>query len=109
MKRIMEDYEARLRPPSGKRSGSGKVEWERYGDGNEEFYARFRKLDLPDGTRVEIRLDGVVLGHADISGGVGRLKFESTKGQDVPKAVTGQVAEVVHGGEVFLTGVFKPD
>ena len=109
MRRIVEDYEAKLRPPAGRRSGKGKVEWERYGDGSEEFHARFRKLDLPDGASVEVRLDGVVVGYANISDGAGRLRFESTRSDEVPKAVEGQLAEVVRDGDVLLEGVFEPD
>lgn len=109
MRRIVEDYEAKLLPPPGGGRGRGKIEWERYGDGNEELHARFRKLELADGTRVEVHLDGAVLGYAEVAGGAGSLKFESSKGQAVPKAVTGQIAEIVHGGVVLLKGVFEPD
>jgi hypothetical protein len=109
MRRILEDYEAKLRSPPGKKGGKGKVEWERYGDGGEELHARFRRLDLPDGATVEIRLDGAILGNATISSGAGRLKFESQKGGVVPKATAGQLAEIVHEGMVLLAGVFDPD
>lgn len=109
MRRIIEDYEAKLKPASGRRSGRGKIEWERYGDGSEEFYARFRKVALPDGASVEIKLDGAVLGYATVSNGIGRLKFESAKGDHVPKAAAGQLAEIVHDGMVVLEGVFRPD
>ena len=88
---------------------TGKVEWQRHGDGSEELDARFRKLELPDGSSVEIRLDGAVLGCASISAGAGYLKLESVKGEAVPKVVAGQVAEVLLDGVVLLTGVFKPD
>ncbi|MEN8143768.1 MAG: hypothetical protein ABFS14_02350 [Gemmatimonadota bacterium] len=107
--RILEDYEAKLRPPPGVGAGRGKVEWERYGDGSEVFYARFRKLDLRDDAVVEVRLDGAVLGNISISGGAGRLKFDSKDGREVPKAVTGQVVEVVYRDMVVLTGIFEPD
>ncbi len=109
MKRILEDCEAKLRPPPGRRRGRGKAEWERYADGSEELDARFRKLELPDGSSVEVRLDGAVLGCASVSAGAGRLKLESLKGEEVPKAVPGQVVEVVHDGVALLAGVFKPD
>lgn len=109
MRRIVEDYEAKLRPPSGMQSGRGKIEWERDGDGNEELSARFRKLDIQDGASVEIRIDGTLLGHASVADGSGRLKFESARGDVVPKAVTGQVAQIVHDGVVVLEGSFEPD
>ena len=109
MRRIIEDYEAKLRPPVGRRAGRGKAEWERYGDGNEEFHARFRKLDLPDGASVEVRLDGALLGKTMISKGTGSLKFRTESGDRVPKAVAGQVAEIVHDGVIVLEGTFEPD
>jgi hypothetical protein len=109
MRRIVEDYEAKLSSPPGTGSGRGKAEWERYGDGSEELSARFRKLDLPDGATVEVRIDGVAVGQAILSGGSGRLEFESAKGHEVPKAVEGQAVQVIHGGTVILEGVFEPD
>ena len=109
VRRIIDDYEAKLRPPAGRGDGRGKVEWERDGDGSEEFCARFKKLVLPDGARVEIRLDGSMLGVAIIDSGAGRLEFAHEKGDTVPKVTDGQLAEVVHGSVVILAGVFRPD
>lgn len=58
---------------------------------------------------MEIRVDGAILGNATISSGAGRLKFESEKGDVIPKATTGQLAEILHEGVVLLAGVFDPD
>ncbi len=42
-RRIVEDYEASLAPPTGLHGGSGKIERERYGDGSVAFSVRFRR------------------------------------------------------------------
>jgi hypothetical protein len=109
MRRIVEDYEARLCPPRGRGRGRGKCEWERYRDGSEALCARFRKLELPEGARVSVCLDGNVLGQTIVAEGAGRLAFESVRGETVPKAVSGQTCEIIHCGTVLLRGVFEPD
>jgi hypothetical protein len=109
MRRIVEDYQAKLRPPDERGRGRGKIEWERHADGSEVLCARFRKLNLPDGTRVSVRLDGTVLGHARVDCGAGRIAFESWRGQAVPKAVAGQVGEIADGHAVLLRGIFEVD
>jgi hypothetical protein len=106
MSRIVEETEARLLPPRGRGRGRGRCEWERYGDGSEALCARFRKLDLPEGASVSVRLDGIVVGDAVLVEGAGRLAFESCRGERVPKAASGQVCEVVHAEIVLLRGVF---
>lgn len=109
MGQIIEDYQAKLRPPDERGRGRGKIEWERYADGSEALCARFRKLDLPDGARVTVRLDGTVLGHTTVGCGAGRLAFESWRGQAVPKAVAGQVGEIADDHAVLLRGIFEVD
>lgn len=109
MPRIVEDYEARLSPPRGRGRARGRCEWERHGDGSEALCARFRKLDLPEGTTVSVCLDGVVLGDVVLTEGAGRLAFESCRGDTVPKASRGQVCEILYRGAVVLRGVFEPD
>ena len=107
MPRIVEETEARLLPPRGRGRGRGRCEWERYGDGSEALCARFRRLEVPEGARVSVRLDGVELGATELVDGAGRLAFESCRGERVPKAACGQVCEVVHAGTVLLRGVFE--
>jgi hypothetical protein len=109
IRRIEEDYEAKLRPPDGARSGKGKAEWERYGDGSIEFDARFRGVDIADGSKAELRLDGVILGYADVIGGVGRWRASTENGDDVPTVMSGQVVSIVRDGRILLSGTFVPD
>lgn len=109
MKRIVEDYEAKLRPPDDSGRGGGKAEWERYGNGEEELSVRFRKLDVPDGAMAEVRLAGRTLAVVQTSRGGGIVKLESSEGAQVPPVATADVVEVVHDGAVLLTGEFAPD
>lgn len=108
MKRIIEDYEAKLHSPLDG-AGSGKAEWERYGDEEVRISVRFRKVDVADGATIEVCFDGVTIGSAVAEKGRGRLEIESAGGVMVPHGVDGQRVELVHGGRVLLSGTFEPD
>ncbi len=108
-RRIVEDYEASLAPPTGLHGGSGKIERERYGDGSVAFSVRFKGLDVPDDAVVEVRVDGKVVDRVRVRGGAGRHELESVRGHDVPGATTGQTAEIAHDGVVVRAGTFQPD
>ena len=108
MRSIVSEVEAKLRPPD-EGPGSGKAERKSYKHGGEQLKIMMRQLDLPDHSRVDIFLDGSPIGSGAIAGGACTLKLRSENGQGVPYIMAGQEIDILHGGQVLLKGVFKPD
>lgn len=109
---IVEDYEAKLvpaDPPRGGEEARGKAEWERYGNEEEELSVRIRKVDLPDGTSLDVFLSGGLVGRITLKGGRGWLKIESRKGEGVPRATEGNTLAVCLESATVLEGTFVPD
>lgn len=112
VRRIVEDYEAKLvpaHPPRGGDGARGKAEWERYGNDDEELSVRVRNIELPDGTSLDVFLSGGSVGHITLRGGRGSLKIESRKGEGVPRVVEGSTLTVSLESAKVLEGTFVPD
>jgi hypothetical protein len=111
-RRIVEDYEARLAPPGPtaiRHPASGKAEHERFEDGEIQFEVRTRRLELANGTEVEIRLNGEAVSRVAVARGAMSLRLSNHKGDTIPTVRTGDRLEIVHRGEVVLAGSFLPD
>ena len=108
MRSIVSEVEAKLRPPDAG-AGRGKAERKAYKNGGEQLKIMMRQLDLPDHSRVEIFLDGSPIGSGAITAGGCTLKLRSEEGHSVPYIMAGQEIDILHGGQVLLKGVFKPD
>ena len=112
IRRIVEDYEAKLAPPTDDPAVStarGKAEWERFANGDHEFDVRVRGIALPDGASLDVLLDDRLVGHLALVRGRGRLTLSSRDGAAVPAARTGQTLRVVHRAVTVLVGTFVPD
>ncbi|MGI9385671.1 MAG: hypothetical protein ACR2PO_21180 [Methyloligellaceae bacterium] len=108
MRSIVSEVEAKLRAPDAG-PGRGKAERKAYKDGGEQLKIMMRQLDLPNHARVDIFLDGSPIGSGAISNGGCVLKLRSEDCQDVPQIMAGQTMDILHGGQVLLSGVFRPD
>ncbi|MGH9903212.1 MAG: hypothetical protein ACRD68_15500 [Pyrinomonadaceae bacterium] len=109
---IVEDYEAWLEPctlGSHTQRARGKVERERFGNGEEEFELRFRRLHVPDGAVVEVVVGARVLGSVTVARGRGKLLLTNKGGAEVPSVAAGEVVEVRHMGFPLLRGTFRED
>jgi hypothetical protein len=112
VRRIVEDYEARLTPPVPERSGSGasaKAEHERFADGVERFKVRIRKLALREGTSLDILLGDAKVGSTVLENGSALFVIESGDGRSVPRVAEGDRIAVVRGDVTLLAGVFVRD
>ena len=107
---VLEDYEARLKPPLGSSvEGLGKAERERYKDGEEEFELKLHQLGLPNGSTVEVFLRDASIGSANVTDGRGVFRITSKTGSRVPEVSAGDVIEVHLQGAVILRGTFHRD
>lgn len=112
IRRIIEDYEAKLLPAGPARAGArlkGKAEWEKFASGDEEFEVRVRNVDLPDGTSLDVLLSGGLIGRIELEGNYGELLLESRNGVGVPRVHGGDKIAVTHQGSPLLEGTFIPD
>ena len=111
-RRIVEDYEARLAPgAAGVRGsgGGGKVEHERFDDGEVQFELRVHGLQIADGSQLEVRLNGAVVATTDVDTGRSSLRLSNRKGHEIPVVRAGDRLEVAHRSVVLLEGIFQPD
>lgn len=109
LRRIVEEYEARLSPPEDRLSApKGKSERKRYGDRQERLKVTARNLDLPDGVIAQIVVNDQVQGERPVTGGRIRLDVTSPS-HPVPRVSTGDVIQVKAAGEVHLAGTYRPD
>ncbi len=111
-RRIVEDFEARLSPPTDADEESanarGKAEHERFGDGEVEFGVRLRGLSIRDGAEVEIHLNGSKLASVPVDNG--RAMVLSLGGGDrIPAVKSDDRLEIIARGRVLLAGRFAPD
>ena len=109
-RKIEEQFEARPTPPAG-RSGDArcKIERTRFGDGVQELEVKAKGLDLPDGERVELVVDGEVLLEIEVERGRAKVEFDTDSGRHVPEVSAGQTVQIRHGGETLLEGDFYLD
>lgn len=108
---IVEDFEARLQPPDlhSQPKARGKVEWERFADGEVSFELNVSRLDLPDGSLLEVRLDEDTIGQISLSRGRGRLDTSTASGVSVPVVAAGMPIQISYLGTTVLAGVFAAD
>jgi hypothetical protein len=113
LRRIVEDYEARLTPAADAGSAfaraAGKCEHERFEDGDLDFELSVRGIDLPDGITLHIDVDGSPAAFALVERGVCRLKRRRTRGESIPDVRDGTTIEIRLDSRVVLRGVFTAD
>ena len=109
---IVEDYEAKLQPVDSIRAGvnaGGKAEWERFGNGEEEFDVRVRKVELQDDSTLDVYLEQQFVGQIIVRKKQGRLRIESRNGGIIPAVAARKKISVRIDGSVVLEGIFIED
>jgi hypothetical protein len=122
LRRNLASFEARLSPPSGAAPAPrGKVEREHsvrglaalFAPGGaptfDEFDLRIYGLDVLDETRVDVRLNGALLGQAPVRKQRARFLLRSEAGEAVPEVRAGDRVTVEWRGRVVLEGAFDVD
>ncbi len=112
IRRIVEDYEAKLKPVDPARFGEkarGKAEWERYGNDEEELSVSIRNVNLPDGSELDAYLNSGFVGRIALRGGYGKLEIGNNSGQAAPRAGVGSTMTVSFNGAELLKGTFVKD
>jgi hypothetical protein len=105
---VTQEYEAQL-TPTGSGIGSharGQSEWKRYKDDTRKFKVSVSGLEVPDGTVLDIALDGWKIGEMTIQRGISRLCRETEKGTYAPPVGADQELQILLGGKLILQGKF---
>lgn len=104
---VLQEFEAQIRATGREHpKARGKSEWKRYGDQSERLKITAFGVDLPDGTPLEITVDGLTIGEMVLRGKDARYERESEKGEHVPRVEKGQVIEIKVRGQVILAGQY---
>jgi hypothetical protein len=112
-RRIVEDYETRLAPTPDAGAAfaraSGKSEHERFADGEIEFEVRIRDIDLPDGTSLEMRVNGFFVTSTAVARGKVDVRLSHHGGDTIPPCGAGSRVDVLLGPRTVMSGIFQPD
>jgi hypothetical protein len=88
---------------------AGKAEWERFGDGDERFKVRLRKLALADGASLDIHVMDAKVGSTSVRDGSALFVLQSSDGRSVPAVREGDRVVVALEGGALFGGVFVRD
>jgi hypothetical protein len=87
----------------------GKSEWKQYGDGTCRFKFSLRNVPLPDGSRIELRLDGQPLMKLTVKNGTARVDLEDEGGVGIPAVKAGQVLQIKSGASLLAEGQYQAE
>ncbi|MBC7877597.1 MAG: hypothetical protein H7Y59_10540 [Anaerolineales bacterium] len=106
IRNVLQEYEAKLEPPpeSPFPSSRAKAEWKVYENGTRQCKVSVSKLDLPDGTILELILEDRRIAKLTVQNSIARYKQESELGQIVPVVGVNQILQVMYDGKVILAG-----
>lgn len=99
----------RVPPPRFFRFPKGEAEFKEFDDGERRLELVFYGLKAPDGTEVQMLLNGEAVLSTPLRRGRARRDLSTSRGDQVPRMGEDDVAEIAQGGVVVLRGVFRPD
>lgn len=106
-RRVLEELEARLEPTAeaaAQRTSQGKLEFKRYGDGRLRMKIKCRKLDLVDGTELELRAGERIVAVLEVRQGRADIDEERDPSENVPPLAAGDSVTLCHQGVAVLSG-----
>src|SRR5215467_11136263 len=86
----------------------GEVEFESDADGNRKFEIEVSSVNLPDGTLLDVSVDGTKVGTLTLTGRQGELELKTKDGQTLPE-INSRTRIVVsdQAGNTILAGSFS--
>lgn len=107
---VVEEYEAILRPKRtellGISSARGKGEWKVYEGGSRQCKVSINHLKLPEGTQLQLTVNGRVIATLIVERGSARFRRETEKGELVPHVRANEILQVLLDGKAILEGSF---
>lgn len=86
LRSVLQEFEAHLAPtPTGPQAKArGKAEWKAYENGTRQCKVSLSRLDLADGTILELVVAGRRITNLVVQKGAARYRRESERGEGVP-------------------------
>lgn len=108
IRNVLQEFEVKLEPISGSsfQNARGKGEWKTYEGGMRQCKVSVSKLNLPDGTILELILENQRIAKLTVENGIARYKQESELGQMMPLVEVNHVLQVKYENNVILEGKF---
>ncbi len=106
IRNVLQEFEAHLQPVPPESKTRGKSEWKKYTDQSQRLKVKTSGLNLPEGTPLEIMIDGQKIGEMTLQGKLARFERDSEKGEYVPQVEADQVLQVLFRGEVIAQGKY---
>jgi hypothetical protein len=107
---VQEEFEVKLHPLTTANpavvAARGKGEWKTYADYSRQCKLSISNLKLPDGTELQVTVNGRIIGEMTVERGNARFRRETERGEFVPHVQIGQVLQVVWGDTAILEGTF---
>jgi hypothetical protein len=107
IRNVLQEHEAQLTPVEKEYAKArGKSEWKRYGDESRRLKVSVSGVNLPDGTTLEISIDGRQIGEMIVQRKIARFERETEKGENVAPVGVDQVLQVSLKGKVIMEGKY---
>jgi hypothetical protein len=104
---VLEEFEVKLQSSTAEASAArGKGEWKVYEDGSRQCKVSINNLKLPEGTQLQLSVNGRVIATLTAERGSARFRRETENGELVPYVRANEVLQILLDGKVILEGSF---
>lgn len=104
---VIEEFEVKLQASTAEASAArGKGEWKVYEDGSRQCKVSVNNLKLPEGTQLQVTVNGRVITTLTVERGSARFRRETEKGELVPHVRANEVLRVLLEDRAILEGSF---
>jgi hypothetical protein len=104
---VIEEFEVKLQASIAEASTArGKGEWKVYEDGSRQCKVSVNNLKLPEGTQLQLTVNGRVITTLTVERGNARFRRETEKGELVPHVRANEILQILLDGKVILEGSF---
>jgi hypothetical protein len=107
IRNVLTEFEAHIHPVQPNASTHGKSEWKHYADDTYRIKVSIREIPLPDNTKVELIIDGILIAQLPVHNRKVKLDIENSTSQGIPLVKAGQRIQIKSGQIVFAEGQYR--
>jgi hypothetical protein len=109
IRNVLTEFEAHIHPVQPNASTHGKSEWKHYEDDTYRIKVSIREIPLPDNSKIELTIDGILIAQLPVHNGKVKLDIENSTSQVIPLAKAGQIIQIKSGQIVFAEGQYRAE
>lgn len=109
IRNVLKEFEAHVRPVQPNTSTHGKSEWKHYTGDIYRIKVSIREIPLPDNSKVELTIDGILIAQLPVHNGKVKLDIENRTSQGIPFVKAGQIIQIKSGQIVFADGQYRAE